>query len=128
MTIYKSTPRPCRKIGCPGKTTDKTGYCDKHKKTENGWSRNERTKGNRHKRGYGYQWEKLRQKILKRDEYLCQPSLRKGLVVVAEEVDHIIPKEHGGTDEESNLQSISKVEHRAKTAKERGRKKSTCNQ
>jgi len=116
--MSRRIPRPCRKTGCAGKTEDSTGYCASHKKSENGWVKNERFKGNRHKRGYGTAWVKLRKKVLERDEYLCQVSLAKGLIVPAEEVDHIIPKERGGTDAINNLQAISKKEHLRKTARE----------
>jgi 5-methylcytosine-specific restriction endonuclease McrA len=36
----------------------------------------------------------------------------------SEEVDHIVPKKQGGTDDESNLQSLCKPHHSAKTARE----------
>jgi 5-methylcytosine-specific restriction enzyme A len=42
----------------------------------------------------------------------------EGLVEEATEVDHIIPKAQGGLDEESNLQSLCKPHHSAKTARE----------
>ncbi|MDM7498745.1 HNH endonuclease, partial [Escherichia coli] len=37
----------------------------------------------------------------------------------ARTVDHIIPKAHGGTDDDSNLESLCLECHRAKTARER---------
>ena len=72
----------------------------------------------RHERGYGYQWEKLRKGILKRDRYLCQPCERQGIATPATEVDHITPKAKDGTDEHDNLQSICQSCHRAKTKAE----------
>ncbi len=77
-------------------------------------------KGSRHERGYGTAWDKQRLKILERDQYLCQCQTCKasGLVKAASEVDHVIPKELGGTDDESNLQAINPRCHRAKTAAE----------
>jgi len=39
----------------------------------------------------------------------------------ATEVDHIIPKAKGGTDDMSNLQAINKECHKKKTAREQGR-------
>ncbi|ELV2160624.1 HNH endonuclease [Escherichia coli] len=37
----------------------------------------------------------------------------------AKTVDHIIPKAHGGSDADSNLQSLCWPCHKAKTARER---------
>lgn len=47
---------------------------------------------------------------------LCQ---RAGVVREAKTVDHIIPKAHGGTDADNNLQSLCWPCHKAKTARER---------
>jgi len=69
-------------------------------------------------RGYGWAWQKLRERILKRDNYLCQISLAQGWVVPATEVDHIIPKFEGGTDDPSNLQAVSHDEHEKKSRAE----------
>ncbi|MGK3335011.1 HNH endonuclease, partial [Escherichia coli] len=50
---------------------------------------------------------------------LCQLCLRAGVVREAKTVDHIIPKAHGGSDADSNLQSLCWPCHKAKTARER---------
>lgn len=73
----------------------------------------------RHQRGYGAKWDVIRERVLKRDKGLCQLCLRAGVVREAKTVDHIIPKAHGGTDAESNLQSLCWPCHKAKTARER---------
>ena len=114
--IPKPIPRPCRRTGCVGKATKRHGYCDTHFKTDAGWR--DRNKVHWRKR-YGKNWEKLRKKVLERDEYLCQVSLKQGRYVVATEVDHIIPISKRCTHDESNLQSICEVEHKKKTARER---------
>jgi len=82
-----------------------------------GW-KPDNVRGSRHQRGYGWAWEQLRVRILDRDCSLCQPCLRAQRVTVATEVDHIIPKAAGGTDEPSNLQAICNTCHFAKTAAE----------
>jgi 5-methylcytosine-specific restriction enzyme A len=69
-------------------------------------------------RGYGYAWQKLRAAILKRDKGLCQHCIKQGRSVVANEVDHIVPKHRGGTDDHANLQSLCIECHTAKTARE----------
>ena len=61
----------------------------------------------------------IRARVLKRDKGLCQLCLRAGVVREAKTVDHIIPKAHGGTDADSNLQSLCWPCHKAKTARER---------
>lgn len=77
----------------------------------------------RHKRGYGSNWDKLRLFVLRRDNGLCQCQTCKSnqRIKQATEVDHIIPKAGGGTDELSNLQAINKECHKIKTAREQGR-------
>lgn len=75
-------------------------------------------------RGYGYKWQKLRKIILQRDAYLCQECLRNKKLTIATDVDHIKPKSAGGTDCESNLQSLCKSCHKIKTFIESGNKPS----
>ncbi len=61
----------------------------------------------------------LSARVLKRDKGLCQLCLHVGVVREAKTVDHIIPKAHGGTDADCNLQSLCWPCHKAKTARER---------
>ncbi len=86
-------PRACRKRGCPGTTTDRSGFCEKHR--NEGWQQHQQGKS-RHERGYGSQWDIRRARILKRDNHLCQNCLRSGRAVAAKTVDHIKAKAHGG--------------------------------
>ena len=81
------------------------------------WSRE-----SRHTRGYGTAWDKLRLAVLKRDSYLCQCTHCKAekRVTLASEVDHIVSKAKGGTDDPDNLQAISKACHKRKTIEEQG--------
>lgn len=69
-------------------------------------------------RGYGTAWQRLRAEILARDKGLCQMCLADGRAVVARDVDHIVPKHRGGSDEAGNLQSLCVPCHQAKTARE----------
>lgn len=86
-------PRACRKRGCPGTTTDRSGYCEQHR--NEGWQQHQQGKS-RHERGYGGKWDIKRARILKRDNHLCQNCLRTGRAVAATTVDHIKAKAHGG--------------------------------
>lgn len=109
-------PKACRKQGCPNSTTDRSGYCEKHRGC--GWQRHQKGR-TATQRGYGAMWRKLRAMVLERDRYLCRECLSKGLYVSATTVDHIIAKAHGGSDDLSNLQSLCEQCHRMKTARER---------
>lgn len=75
-------------------------------------------RGNRHARGYGNRWERIRRQVLDRDDKLCQECSRHGIATAAYAVDHIRPKAQGGTDDPDNLQSLCKRCHAVKTAKE----------
>lgn len=72
-------------------------------------------------RGYGYQWVKLRQYVMRRDAGLCQPCAKQGYTTLANEVDHIKPKADGGTDDTGNLQAICKACHADKTIADAGK-------
>ncbi|HCF9839206.1 TPA: HNH endonuclease [Pseudomonas aeruginosa] len=67
----------------------------------------------------GRPWRRKRDRILKRDGYMCQCAECKGMKRVATEVDHIIPLSQGGTDDDSNLMAIAGHPcHARKTARE----------
>lgn len=70
-----------------------------------------RNKGKTTERGYGWEWQQIRQFILRRDRYLCQICKLR----TANEVDHIIEKAKGGTDAPDNLQALCHSCHKAKT-------------
>ncbi|ECC6921930.1 HNH endonuclease [Salmonella enterica] len=110
------TPRACRKHGCARTTTDRSGYCEQHRGT--GWESQRAGRTNK-QRGYGYTWTLLRERIMQRDNFICQPCRQQGIATPATAVDHIKPKAHGGTDDDSNLQAICEACHRMKTARER---------
>jgi len=90
-------------------------------KPNGGWKGNH---GSRHDRGYGTAWTKLRLSILKRDMYLCQACNRDGrltplgLQPYDHAVDHIVAKSKGGDDEPSNLESLCRDCHDAKSLTE----------
>lgn len=66
----------------------------------------------------GRPWRRIRERILLRDQYTCCGC---GVVTQDLEVDHIINVAEGGSDEESNLQSLCVPCHQAKTAAEAAR-------
>jgi 5-methylcytosine-specific restriction enzyme A len=51
---------------------------------------------------------------------LCEHCSAKGLVVLATEVDHIVPLFKGGSDLVDNKQSLCSACHKIKTAQDKG--------
>ena len=110
---------PCRANRCPNLTTRKDkGYCDDHAAQRSNWYKHQHRRGSASKRGYGHLWRKLRKTILQRDDYLCVACKQAGRLTPATDVDHIISKAKGGTDDPSNLQSLCRSCHQTKTANE----------
>lgn len=105
----------CRHRGCT-RTVAESGFCDRHAGEAVGWHRTSTASSS--DRGYGSYWRKLRQSVLNRDGWLCQVCLAEGRLTEATEVDHIIPKSSGGTDDDANLQAICRACHAKKTQKE----------
>jgi 5-methylcytosine-specific restriction protein A len=98
--------RPCTHPGCPELVV--SGRCEKHKLQSY-----EHQRGSSAQRGYGARWQRLREIILSRDNYICAECGR-----MATDVDHILPKSKGGTDDPDNLQSLCHEYHSRKTATE----------
>ncbi len=70
-------------------------------------------------RGYGGNWPKLRAYVLA-GEPLCRECKGWGRLVPATDVDHIISRSRGGTDDLANLQPLCHACHASKTAREDG--------
>lgn len=104
--------KPCTWPGCP-ELVD-SGRCDQHRAQT--FREQDRQRGNSTQRGYGGAWRRLRLEILRRDEYTCAHA---GCWAKATEVDHIRPKEDGGTDDPANLQAMCHTHHAEKTTNER---------
>lgn len=115
-----AAPTPCTQPGCSAYAAS-NGRCARHPRPTH-W-KDDRLRGNRHQRGYGRSWEKLREAVLRRDSYLCQceDCTRANRLRPAHEVDHRIPKARGGTNALSNLRAINRDCHKAKTAREAAR-------
>ncbi len=67
----------------------------------------------------GRRWLALRSQVLSA-EPRCLSCLQQGCLSAADEVDHIVPLQQGGTDEVSNLQPLCHDCHATKSAAERG--------
>lgn len=79
--------------------------------------------GSAAERGYGWAWQKLRDQIMARDGGICRCKhcTASGAVKPAHDVDHIVPKDQGGTDDPANLQAINRDCHKRKTAEDNGK-------
>ena len=109
---------PCAQPGCP-ELAIKAGRCAAHqgqRPPTASWAsaESDRWRGTPAERGYGAEWQRLRRRILKRAPF-CQMCGDK-----ATQVDHVLPKAQGGTDDEWNLQGLCATCHDAKTLRERG--------
>jgi len=120
--------KPCNKVGCRKFTAPNSGYCADHQKKEprKDYRQYDRERGNSSERGYGANWRKLRLFIIARDPFcmigeICDPvdpvtGKRSGRRAPSTDVDHIKPREAGGTDHEENLQGACHACHSWKTA------------
>ena len=110
--------RICGHAGCRRLADNDAIRCSRHSDDPtHGWRDWSKYKSSA--RGYDRQWRNRRLVVLQRDKYLCQPCRRADRVRPAQEVDHVIPRSAGGTDDLDNLQAICRECHAAKTARER---------
>jgi 5-methylcytosine-specific restriction protein A len=98
-----SLPVPCLEPGC-SRTTRNGPRCPSHR-TGGGW------KGQR-RNGYGSAWAKIRRAVL-----VEEPACRV-CGAPSTDVDHIVPRSLGGTDDRSNLRGLCRRCHQTKTGKE----------
>lgn len=122
-----AAPKPCRHPGC-GELVRGGSWCEQHKRPAPG-SFADKSRGSRHDRGYGSDWDKRRARILRRDKGLCQECLRNGILTAVGDkpfsawCDHIVPKAEGGADDDGNLQTLCRKCHQAKTDAEKNRRR-----
>jgi 5-methylcytosine-specific restriction enzyme A len=95
--------RMCTTPGCPNFAV-RFGVCAQC------LAKRERQRGSAASRGYDARWRKLRKAFLQANPW----CVRCG--APATDVDHIIPRSAGGTDDWSNLQALCHACHSAKTA------------
>jgi 5-methylcytosine-specific restriction enzyme A len=115
---YRSA-HPCAYQGCPDLIRGPGRYCVKHGQAEQ--QQYDKQRGSAASRGYNRAWQRIRTLQLRMYPTCADPFNTHALPVQAVDVDHIIPLRSGGTNEQTNLQSLCHACHSRKTAKENGR-------
>ena len=103
----------CVIAGCSELT--RVGRCQKH--LVQAWRRRAAQQAARPtaaQRGYSYQWQQTRQRILAQ---YPQCSV-VGCPLKATDVDHRIPRNRGGSDDDQNLVPLCHAHHSQKTGRE----------
>ena len=117
--------KQCRKPGC--KNVSKNSYCDEHLKQRKAVAKikqrdYDKIRGTRTERGYDNRWNRY-SKHYRVKNPLCVDCEKRGIITLAQCVDHIIPV--SGPDDPlfwdvTNHQSMCIPCHSIKTAKEDG--------
>lgn len=123
--VPEAPKKPCAAPGCRRLTLAR--YCSDHERKRENSQRNNRIRydqerGTATSRGYNFRWSKY-SKQYRVEHPLCVMCKAKGILTLAECVDHIEPV-NGADDpkfwDESNHQSLCHSCHSEKTAKEDG--------
>ena len=104
----KRLKHPCAYFRCP-ELTDKQ-YCPIHQRI----TRKQRRKEQNLDYYSSKKWRRFRKIFLEEYPICATPGCNKP----SAEVDHIIPRRRGGTEDESNMQALCGPCHSRKTAKE----------
>ncbi|MBM7795195.1 HNH endonuclease [Pseudoglutamicibacter cumminsii] len=111
--VPRKPKRPCSQPGCPELTDHR--FCPAHARAEDERYRTYQLDPAINKR-YDHRRRKIRNAYIQAHP-LCEQCQTQGRVTPAQEVDHIVPLEDGGTHDEANLQALCKPCHSSKTAR-----------
>ena len=107
---------PCLEPGCAARAAQQ-GRCAQHARAKR-WEREDqspRVSRSSTALGYDRQWRKRRAAYLLVHPF-CVWCGALGLTVMATQVDHVVAKSLGGSDDEGNLQGLCAACHARKTA------------
>lgn len=110
--VPRKPKRPCSHPGCPELTDDR--FCEAHAKAEDARYRTYQRDPKINKR-YDHRWRKIRNAYIQAHP-LCEHCQKNGRITPAQEVHHILPLEHGGTHDTSNLRALCKPCHSRESA------------
>lgn len=99
--------RPCPASGCPKMLEPGQRRCPDHQSLE--WRRQDANRPNSGERGYDAAWRR------KRRRFLAENPACATCGATATDVDHVVPRSVGGSDDEENLQGLCKACHSRKT-------------
>ena len=99
--------KPCKHPGCPKLTAG--NFCKEHEKQRSREYEKYDRKPEDRKR-YGSKWRRIRNAYVK-EHPVCEMCLLEHRATPVEEVHHIYPLDHGGTNDFINLMSLCKSCH-----------------
>ena len=99
--------RPCSYPDCPNRCDGP--YCEEHAKLMNR-RYNKFTRPAYSNKKYGRAWREIRKRYATAHP-LCEMCLKEGRLTPVEEVHHIVPVSHGGSNYFSNLMSLCQSCH-----------------
>lgn len=110
--VPRKPKRPCSHPGCPELTDQR--FCLEHAKAEDERYR-KRQRDPKINRRYDHRWRKMRNAYVAKHP-LCEDCLEQGRTTPVAEVHHVLPLEHGGTHDETNLRGLCKPCHSRQSA------------
>jgi len=118
--------RPCKGPGCRTTTRDSSGYCDvcrpaaeaKQAAVE---ASLEQRRGSSSKRGYGYAWRDIRERVLRQHGGLCLDCKKEKMFILAVEVHHI--DGDSANNDFLNLAPLCRAHHDLRHGVLKGRRK-----
>jgi len=119
----KAARHPCRHPGCHNLADAGNPYCIEHQADKaQHYATYNASRPERHEVYRSQRWRRLAAMQLRR-EPLCRMCSARGVIKTAEVADHVCELEDGGAPyDPSNLQSLCRACHNAKSAAERARR------
>ncbi|WP_272878577.1 HNH endonuclease [Rothia nasimurium] len=114
LQVPRKPATPCSHPGCPELSNDR--FCPSHAQ-QDAQSYRRYQRDPKINRRYDHRWRKIRDRYIAAHP-LCEQCQMDGRITPAQEVHHVLPLEHGGNHDESNLQALCKPCHSRQTARD----------